>query len=110
MPREKLLNLIDAMAINWLASDGVWFQAVESKEGMFTSKRCNDSCWTRFSPLEASTLKAFLQIPDKCGIDGLEKALSFRLYARINEQTIERKNDRHPEEWVCAWRFSINSD
>lgn len=38
MAKEKLLSLVDAMAINWLASDGVWFQAVESAENMFTSK------------------------------------------------------------------------
>jgi hypothetical protein len=94
MPQEKLLNLANAMAVNWLAADGVWFQAVESNQDMYTSKRCNDTCWTRFSPLEASMIRSFLEIPEHgSGLDGLAKALNFRLYARINKQTIE-KHDR----------------
>ena len=28
MPKEKLLRLIDAIAKNWLAQDGLWFQTV----------------------------------------------------------------------------------
>lgn len=93
MPRDKLLALIDAMSVNWLAGDGIWFQAVEEKEGIDTAKRCNDTCWTRFSPLEACTLKKLLGIPAKGGIEGLEQALDYRLYARINPQTIVRNGD-----------------
>ncbi len=91
MPREKLISLIDAMSINWLADDGVWFQTVETRQDMYTSKRCNDTCWTRFSPLEASMIKSLLNIPERGGIEGLEEALRFRLYARINKQTAERE-------------------
>jgi len=91
MPKKKLIDLIDAMSINWLANDGVWFQAVENRHDMYTSKRCNDTCMTRYSPLEASMIKSFLDIPDQGGLDGLEKALEFRLYARINKQTIEKR-------------------
>jgi len=91
MPKKKLIDLIDAMSINWLANDGVWFQAVENRHDMYTSKRCNDTCMTRYSPLEASMIKSFLDIPDQGGLDGLEKALKFRLYARINKQTIEKR-------------------
>ncbi len=29
MPEEKIEKLRDGMAVNWLANDGVWFQAVE---------------------------------------------------------------------------------
>ncbi|MFC1904738.1 DUF6125 family protein [Chloroflexota bacterium] len=93
MPREKLETLIDAMSINWLANDGVWFQAVENRQHMYTAKRCNDSCWTRYSPLEASMNKACLHIPEQGGLAGLEEALGFRIYARINEQTIERDGE-----------------
>lgn len=91
MPREKLITLVDAMAANWLASDGVWFQTMENRQGMSTSKRCNDTCWTRYSPLEASMIKSFLGIPEKAGLDGLATALNFRLYARINKQTTEKE-------------------
>jgi len=93
MEKEKLISLIKAMSFNWLAGDGVWFRAVEDNYDMDTSKRCNDTCWTRYSPLEAAMIKSFLQIPQQSGLDGLEQALSFRLYAHINEQTIERSGD-----------------
>ena len=60
---------------------------------MYTSKRCNDTCWTRYSPLEAAMIKSFLQLPQRSGLDGLEQALNFRLYAHINEQNMERSGD-----------------
>jgi hypothetical protein len=93
MDKERLIGLIKAMSFNWLASDGVWFRAVEDNYDMDTSKRCNDTCWTRYSPLEAAMIKSFLQLPQHSGLDGLEQALSFRLYAHINEQTTERSGD-----------------
>ena len=93
MEKGKLISLIKAMSFNWLAGDGVWFRAVEDNYDMDTSKRCNDTCWTRYSPLEAAMIKSFLQLPQQSGLDGLEQALSFRLYAHINEQTIERSGD-----------------
>ncbi len=94
MEREKLVSLIDAMCVNWLADDGVWFQAVENSHGMYTGKRCNDTCWSRYSPLEAAMIKSFLHLPEHAGLDSLERALGFRLYARINEQTTERSGNQ----------------
>jgi len=88
LPREVLLNFMDDVAKNWLANDGVWFQTVEFNSGMFDAKRCNDSCWVRFSPFEAESIKQFLGLPKKAGLEGLKKALSFRLYARINKQSL----------------------
>ena len=93
MEKERLISLIEAMSFNWLAGDGVWFRAVEDSYDIYTSKRCNDTCWTRYSPLEAAMIKSFLQLPKQSGLDGLEQALSFRLYANINEQIIERSGD-----------------
>ncbi len=159
---EKLEELKNAVAVNWLANDGVWFQAVEFTKGMNDAKRCNDSSWAQFSPFEAWSIKRFLELPENPGLEGLKKALNFRLYATINIQSIEddspdsfifrmnecrvqnsrkRKSlddypcksgglveystfaeaidsriktecigcppDPHPEEWFCAWRFSI---
>jgi hypothetical protein len=94
MDREKLIGLIDALSVNWLADDGLWFQAVENSQDMYTGKRCNDTCWTRYSPVEASMIRSFLELPGQSGLDGLEQALRFRLYARINEQTSERSGDK----------------
>ena len=161
MPREKLVGLIDVMAVNWLAGDGLWFQAVEQRQEMYTAKRCNDTCWTKFSPVEASRIKELLHLPNNGGLDALELALGYRLYSRINVQSTERQNghlilrmvecrvqearqrkgledypcksaglveyssfacfiddrikteciacppDEHPDQWACAWKFSI---
>ena len=93
MDKEKLLGLIDALSVNWLANDGLWFQAVENSHDMYTGKRCNDTCWTRYSPVEASMIRSFLELPGRSGLAGLEQALRFRLYARINEQTSERSGE-----------------
>lgn len=163
LPQDKLDAIRDAIAVNWLATDGIWFQAVEFSRGMNDAKRCNDSCWAQFSPFEAKSIKAMLGLEEKPGLEGLKKALNLRLYAYINEQEItdeyedsfifrmkrcrvqaarNRKGlsdypcksgglveyttfaetidsrikteciacppDIHPEEWYCAWRFSLN--
>jgi len=162
MPKESLLELLNTVGVNWLANDGVWFQAVEFESGMNDAKRCNDSCWAHFSPFEAWSIKKFLELPDNPGLEGLKKALGFRLYARINTQSFidegadsfifqmnecrvqyarKRKGlddypcksvglveypyfarsidpriktecigcppDEHPDEWYCAWRFTL---
>ncbi|MDY7109377.1 MAG: DUF6125 family protein [Planctomycetota bacterium] len=163
LPGETLDALRRALAVNWLANDGVWFQSVEFARGMYDAKRCNDSCWTRFSPFEAWSIKRLLGLGERPGLEGLKKALRFRLYAFVNEQSItdetensfvfrmndcrvqsarKRKGlddypcksagmveypffaeaiddrirtecvgcppDPHPDEWYCAWRFSID--
>ncbi|MEE4113312.1 MAG: DUF6125 family protein [Desulfobacteraceae bacterium] len=162
LPKKELLALLDGAAINWLANDGVWFQSVEFTSGMNDAKRCNDSCWAHFSPVEAWAVRRFLGLGDQPGLDGLKKALSFRVYARINGQSfidegpnrftfcmnecrvqVARNSkhladypcksaglveyayfaraidpriqteciacppDDHPDEWYCAWRFSL---
>jgi hypothetical protein len=90
MHAEKLINLIDAVSVNWLAGDGLWFQAVEHRQEMYTAKRCNDTCWARFSPIEATSIKKLLSLPESGGLDALETALGYRLYSRINVQATER--------------------
>ncbi len=85
---EKSSALLTALAVDWLATDGVWFQAVEAKYGMMDAKRCNDSCWAQFSPFEAWSVKKLLNLGEHSGLEGLKKALQFRLYAYINKQSI----------------------
>jgi len=94
---DLLDGLLDSLAVNWLANDGVWFQAVEFDHGMNDAKRCNDSCWAQFSPFEAHAIKRFLGLPGAPGLDGLKQALQFRVYARINTQSIV---DEGPDAFV----------
>jgi hypothetical protein len=88
MPEESLNALRESIAINWLATDGIWFQSVETAFGMADAKYCNDSSWSRFSPVEAWSVKKILGLPEQPGLEGLKKALYYRLYAFINQQSI----------------------
>lgn len=93
LPDEALEKLKEAAAANWLANDGVWFQAVEFSLGMEAAKACNDACWASFSPFEAWSIKRFLNLGEKPGLDGLKEALAYRLYAAINKQSIAEETD-----------------
>ena len=93
MDDSTMEELKEALAVNWLANDGVWFQQVEFSKGMNDAKRCNDSCWAQFSPFEARSIIKFLALPEKPGLEGLKKALQYRLYATINKQSIVEETD-----------------
>jgi len=102
MSQEQLEDLQRSVAINWLANDGVWFQAVEFSLGMNNAKKCNDSAWAQFSPFEAWSIKQLLDLPEETGLEGLKKALNYRLYAFINEQSFE-------DEGQNAFVFRMNN-
>ncbi len=94
LSEAKLDKLKKGIAVNWLACDGVWFQAVESAYGIDDAKGCNDACWAQFSPFEAWAVKSRLQLPDNAGLSGLKKALNYRIYADINQhQIIDETSD-----------------
>ncbi len=88
LPSAQLQALLNALAVNWLVLDGVWFQAVEQREGMAAAKAVNDACWSSFSPLEAARIKAMQNLPAAGGLDALAAAFAHRLYAVINEQRV----------------------
>ncbi|WP_432735991.1 DUF6125 family protein [Maridesulfovibrio sp. FT414] len=92
--QETLDKLGMALRSAWLAADGVWFQAIEKQADMVTAKRVNDTCWSRFSPLEARRAKDILGLPDNGGIPALKAALGVRMYAHLNrwEFTDETEN------------------
>ncbi len=94
LDKPALLKVIEAVAKNWLVSDGVWFQAVEFSSNLLEAKRCNDSCWAHFSPFEAWSIKRLLGLGEAPGLQGLAQALNFRLYARLNTQTAVFEDDR----------------
>ena len=89
LSREDLLELIGIYAKNWLALDGVWFQSIERTEGMDAAMYHDGQAWERFTAIEAKRLKAFLGLGEHPGLEGLEKALSLRFYANLNEATAE---------------------
>ncbi len=93
LPEEDLQELKSRMAKNWLVGDGVWFQTVEFAEGMNEAKRCNDSCWAQFSPVEAQLIRDLLGLSEKPGLEGLKRALGFRIYESVNIQSISEETE-----------------
>jgi len=89
----ELIALIRDLAKTWVASDGVWFQAVEAHAGMHVAKEINDRCWANFAALEATKILAFLGLEQGCGLSGLQRALEFRTYSVINAHTTEFLED-----------------
>lgn len=92
LSREELLELIGIYSKNWLAMDGVWFQSIERTAGMDAALFHDERAWERFTVIEARRLKAFLNLEERPGLEGLEKALSLRFYANLNESAIEYEN------------------
>jgi hypothetical protein len=88
---ETLQQLANALAVNWLANDGIWFQTVEFSYGMNAAKQCNDNCWGEFSPFEAFCIKTLFNIKENSGLEGLKTALKYRLYAFINIQSFQNE-------------------
>lgn len=90
MSREQLLTLIDVHAKSWLAHDGCWFLAAEEKYGLETAIELDTKSWNRFSPAEANRIMQAFGVPQDGGLDALEQALKYRLYATINKPAAER--------------------
>lgn len=95
MSKEGLSNLLEDMGKNWLAADGIWFQAVERNYDyeMYTAKRINDTNWVRFSYIEAKMIMRRLNLPENGGISVLKEALKYRQYALVNKQEIVEISD-----------------
>jgi hypothetical protein len=88
LTKEKLLELTKIYAKNWLAHDGCWFLSIEEKFGMETAIKMDTESWRKFTVIEAKRLIEFLELGNNSGIEGLKKALRFRLYASLNEDEI----------------------
>ena len=92
--RERLLTLTKNFAKNWLAHDGLWFQAVEKAHGLEHAIELDTEAWRRFSPIEAKRIKEFLDLPERGGLEALKQALEYRLYAVLNVQQSSLENGR----------------
>lgn len=93
LDKDTLVDLLEDAAKNWLAHDGLWFQEVEKKAGLDTAIELDRGTWKIFSQLEAKRIMSRHQIEPGGGMDALEQALKFRLYARLNEQEIYRVDE-----------------
>ena len=93
LDREKLIGMLDDFAKNWLAHDGLWFQTVEKHFGMDAAMDCDREAWRIFTVIEAKRIMRRHDIEPNSGLEGLKKALGYRLYARLNVQDIVEKTD-----------------
>ena len=89
LSKERLIELIDIYAKNWLALDGVWFQSIEGARGMDEAMFHDQRAWERFTAIEARRIKSFLKLPKRPGLQGLEAALRLRFYGSLNKDRIE---------------------
>ena len=86
LSKEELIAIIVDDAKNWLAHDGLWFQAVDQKYGMETAIEIDRMAWEHFTVVEAKRIMARLGLEPGGGIPALVECLNHRLYARLNLQ------------------------
>ena len=95
LSREELIRIIVDDAKNWLAHDGLWFQAVESRYGIDAAIEADIEAWRSFTVIEAKRILDRLGLLPGGGIAALVEALQHRLYARLNLQdVIEQSEER----------------
>ena len=90
LDKETLISMLEDSAKNWLAHDGLWFLEVEAGRDMKEAILYDTGAWKRFTVIEAKRIMYRHSIPENSGLEGLEKALKFRMYAYINEMSIEK--------------------
>jgi hypothetical protein len=99
--KEQLIDMLEDAAKNWLAHDGVWFQAVEGSYGLEKAIQLDGEAWERFTVLEARRIMKRHGIAEGGGLQALARALKLRMYAHINEQSTIWLNDH-------TLRFEMN--
>jgi len=91
LSRETLETMLIDFAKNWLAHDGLWFQAAEKQYGLKKAIELDTEAWTQFTVIEAKRIMALHNIQANSGLEGLKKALGYRLYAFLNLQEIRNE-------------------
>jgi len=86
-------ELMDA-AKNWIAMDGLWFQAVEQEYGMDAAVLLDKKVWNQYAVTEARRIKKRLNLPEPGGLDALEIAFTNRLFTHVNETEILRPDKK----------------
>jgi hypothetical protein len=93
LSKEELVQIIVDDAKNWLAHDGVWFQAVERRYGMEAAVDVDTEAWRHFTVIEAKRIMQRLGINPGGGIPALAECLKNRFYARLNRQDFIEQTD-----------------
>jgi hypothetical protein len=101
LDKHVLVGMLEDQAKNWLAHDGLWFQAVERHHGMGSAIALDREAWTAFTRIEARRIMERHRIAQGGGLDALACALQYRLYALLNRQSFHRLDDR-------TLRFEMN--
>jgi hypothetical protein len=101
LSKETLIEMLEDAAKNWLAHDGLWFLEVEKEFGMQKAIELDKEAWISFTQIEAKRIMRRHGIEPGGGIPALKKALQYRLYARINEQSLLDENEQ-------SLRFEMN--
>jgi hypothetical protein len=95
LSKEELIEIIVDDAKNWLAHDGLWFQAVDKQYGMETAIEIDRDAWEKFTVVEAKRIMSRLGLEPGGGIPALIECLNHRLYARLNlQEAIEVSDNR----------------
>ena len=101
---EVMQAMLSDFAKNWLAHDGLWFQAVEKQFGIDKAIELDREAWEKFTVIEAKRIMARHNIPENGSLDALKKALGLRLYAFINVQEIRNETDSSFEFYMVDCR------
>lgn len=88
LSKEELLQVVDDFAKNWLAHDGLWFQAVEQAHGMEAAIEADRAAWEKFTVIEARRIMERLGLAPGGGIPALLECLQHRFYGRLNTQEV----------------------
>lgn len=88
LDKEELVRLLMDDAKNWLAHDGLWFQAIEAQHGMDAAIAADAAAWKLFTVIEAKRIMERLRLAPGGGIPALVECLQHRLYARLNTQQV----------------------
>ena len=94
LSKEQLIGMLDDFAKNWLAHDGLWFQQVEKNYGLEKAIELDREAWRTFTKIEAKRIMKRHNISENSGLEGLKKALSFRLYSRLNIQSVTDETEK----------------
>ena len=68
LTKKELIGLLEDAAKNWLAHDGLWFQAVERKYGQETAIALDAEAWRSFTVIEAKRIMKRLGIEEGGGL------------------------------------------